>query len=245
MLKSDSMLVAYVDGELDPATARKVEALLVTDAQAAERVRMFRETAALLRAACDEQLYGDEEYASLPARRPRWVQRGLGWAIAASLAVVAAGLAGALWGGRAPSPRDELMAEAADYHHFHSRDTRHLVEVPADRGEEIAAWMRQHLQRDIEAPDLTAAGLRFAGSRIFVVNSHPVAELMYTRDRGLPIGVCVTRMDGAAAPVAVEQRGQEVVTSWIADGYAYVVVGELDASAARDIARRVAAQMGS
>jgi len=31
--------------------------------------------------------------------------------------------------------------------------------------------MRQHLQRDIGAPDLTAAGLRFAGGRIFVVNA--------------------------------------------------------------------------
>ena len=50
MLKSDSMLVAYVDGELDPATAQKVEALLATDARASERVRVFRETAAMLRA---------------------------------------------------------------------------------------------------------------------------------------------------------------------------------------------------
>jgi anti-sigma factor RsiW len=245
MLKSDSMLVAYVDGELDPATARKVEALLATDVQASRRVQMFRETAAMLRAACDEPLYEDKQYASVPVRRRNWRQRSHGWAIAASIAAVVAGFGGALWGGRMPSARDELIAEAADYHHFHSRDTRHLVEVPADRVEELAAWMRQHLQRDIEAPDLTAAGLRFAGGRIFVVNSHPVAELMYTRDRGLPIGVCVTRMDGGASPLAIEQRGPEILASWIADGYAYVVVGELDDPAAQDIARRVAAQIGS
>jgi anti-sigma factor RsiW len=243
MLKSDSLLVAYVDGELDPATARKVEALLATDAQASQRVKMFRETAAMLRVACDERLYEDGEDASVSARRRSWRRRGYGWAIAASVAAVAAGFGGALWGGRTPSARDELIAEAADYHYFHSRDTRHLVEVPADRVEELAASMRQHLQRDIEAPDLSAAGLRFAGGRIFVVNSHPVAELMYTRDRGLPIGVCVTRMDGGASPVSVEQRGPELLASWIADGYAYVVVGEFDEFAAQDIARRVAVQI--
>jgi anti-sigma factor RsiW len=244
VLKLDSMLVAYVDGELDPATAQKVEALIATDAQASRRVKMFRETAAMLRAACDQRLYG-KEYDSVAVQRHRWRQRRHGWAIAASIAAVVAGLGGVLWGGRAPSARDELIAEAADYHQFHSRDTRHLVEVPANRVEELAAWMRQHFQRNIEAPDLTDAGLRFAGSRIFVVNAHPVAELMYTRDQGLPIGVCVTRMDARASPLAVERRGAELLASWIADGYAYVVVGELDDSAVKDIARRVAAQIRS
>lgn len=245
MLKSDSMLVAYVDGELDPATAQKVEALLATDARASERVRVFRETAAMLRTACDEHFYDDSKPVPVPARRRDGREFRHGWAVAASLAALVAGFGGDIWGGRAPSAREELISEAADYHHFHSRDTGHLVEVPAERGEELTAWMRQHLQRDVKAPDLTAAGLHFAGARMFVIDDRAVAEMIYTRDRGLPIGVCVTRMDGAASPIAVEQRGAERLASWIADGYAYVVVGEIDDPAARDIARRVAVQMGS
>jgi len=103
--------------------------------------------------------------------------------------------------------------------------------------------MRQHLQRDIDAPDLTAAGLRFAGGRIFVVNARPVAEFMYTRDRGRPIGICITAV-WMATPhrITVEQRGAERLASWIADGFAYLVVGEIDNPTAQDIARRVAAQ---
>ena len=58
----------------------------------------------------------------------------------------------------------------------------------------------------------------------------------------------MTTTAGAPAtrtPLTVEQRGPELLASWIADGYAYVVVGELDDSAAQDIARRVAAQIRS
>ena len=67
LIKSDSLLVAYVDGELDAATAQEVEALLASDPQALQRVEMFRETAALLRAAFDDRFYAGKR--PVPALR--------------------------------------------------------------------------------------------------------------------------------------------------------------------------------
>jgi anti-sigma factor RsiW len=57
LIKRDPLLVAYVDGELDAATAQEVEALLAGDRRALQRVEMFRETAALLSAAFDDRFY--------------------------------------------------------------------------------------------------------------------------------------------------------------------------------------------
>jgi len=54
-MNPDRLLVAYVDGELDPDAAPDVEALLATDPHALQRVEMFRETAALLRDACGDR----------------------------------------------------------------------------------------------------------------------------------------------------------------------------------------------
>jgi hypothetical protein len=64
------------------------------------------------------------------------------WGLAASLvAVITAFGGGAMWGGRAPSERADLLEEVAGYHQIYSRETRHLVEVPADQIEELTAWL--------------------------------------------------------------------------------------------------------
>jgi anti-sigma factor RsiW len=246
MINPDPLLVAYVDGELDPEAALRVQPLLATDARALQRVKMFRETAALLRDACADHFFAGKGPVPGPPRRPALRQRRHGWAIATSLAAVILGFGGGVaWDGRTPSARAELIGEVASYHHYYSRETRHLVEVPADQMDDLTAWLGQHLDRKFEVPDLAAAGLHFAGGRMLVVNDRPVAELMYTRDHGLPIGICVTQMAAEPSPISIEQRGRERLASWITGGYAYVVVGEIDDPTARDIAQHVAAQIKS
>lgn len=49
----EAMLVAYVDGELDAATARRLEAAIAEDPEAQAEVRLLRESAAAARGAYD------------------------------------------------------------------------------------------------------------------------------------------------------------------------------------------------
>jgi anti-sigma factor RsiW len=160
------------------------------------------------------------------------------WAIALSLAVVIFG-GGAMWLGRAPSERAELLEEAAEYHEIYSHETTYLVEVPASKADQLTAWLGERLDREIKVPDLADAGLHFAGGRMLVVNNRPVAELMYIREKGLPIAICVTRIDGKAWPMEVEHHDALRIASWAKDGYAYLVIGEIEEPVARDLARRV------
>jgi anti-sigma factor RsiW len=192
-----------------------------------------------------ERIVGDGEHdgtstaSPLPRRRTSGFRLHCGWAIAASLAAAVAFGGGFMLGREAPSERDGLLDEVAGYHEIYSRETTHLVEVPASEAEQLTAWLGERLNREIRVPDLAADGLHFAGGRMLVVNDRPVAELMYTRAEGLPIAICVTRIDGKPWAIGVEQHGAQRIASWAKEGYAYIVVGELDDAMVKDIAWRI------
>jgi len=59
----DVMLMAYVDGEVDAATAREIEASIAADAAVAARVQMLRSSASLARSA-----FADVVHESVPDR---------------------------------------------------------------------------------------------------------------------------------------------------------------------------------
>jgi anti-sigma factor RsiW len=239
--------VAYADGELDPQRMAEIESLLAGSPAAAEKVDMFRDTSVLLRAACAEGFYaarGAGVMSPAPPRRrlePRW-----SWAVAACLLGVIMGGGGThLWERQATSPRAELVKELASYHPVYSRETKHLVEVPAAESDHLKAWLGQRLQRNLAIPDLSAAGLHFAGGRMVVAEGRPVAQLIYTREGGLPVALCIARSEGEPSPISVARRDALRVASWGDAAYAYVVVGELDDARAHALALAAAAQLKS
>jgi len=60
MIDRESQISAYVDGELDPQAAGRVERQLATDPRARELVRIHQRATALLRAACAPSFYRQE-----------------------------------------------------------------------------------------------------------------------------------------------------------------------------------------
>jgi anti-sigma factor RsiW len=171
-------------------------------------------------------------------------KRPLAWAASIVLAL-SSFAGGAMWGGGSHSERSELIEEVAGYHPIYSRDSDHLVEVSADQTDHIAAWLGGHLALRLVIPDLADAGLQFAGGRMLVVNHRPVAQLMYTRHRGLPVALCVTRMDGSPTPVGIAARGPLRLGSWEDGSFAYVLVGEIEESEVIHLTERVRAQLGA
>ncbi len=246
-MTTDELIGAYLDGELDEATAREVEQLIANDADARTTAEAFRETSALLRAACGEQVYatGAPVRLDLAGPRPRLnvPRRRVIYAAAASVAIAAAFGGGLFAAGGLASERDLYVRELAEYHAVFSHEADHLVEVPAERSADLAAWLGGRLERHLAIPDLSGVGLHFAGGRMLVIDEQPVAQLMYTRERGLPVAICVGQLEGGRWPLRIDKLGPLRVASWSDDGYAYSVVGELDAMTARDLADRAAEQL--
>ena len=258
----DTLLVAYADGELDQATTASVETYLTANPGAQRILAIHRETASLLRAAFPERLYERPEAAPLalstpaalppaalsptvpPRRRAGFAPR-FGWAIAASILMGMAGYgAGVNYPGLLQSDRDRMLSDVAEYHAVYSRETVHLVEVPASQSDHLKMWLGKRVNRNLVIPDFKEAGLTFAGGRMVVVDGQPVAELMYTREKGLPIAFCVLNAQGnTPSPIVEARRGALNMATWDDPSHAYVVVGEASPALIRTLATSAQKQL--
>lgn len=254
-------LSAYLDGELDPAEARSVEAMLESDPALQAELDALIAADALAQEQFDAVLDDPVPLAlaqkiralpvgmaaSGPAKRPVW------GALAASLALfVFGGMGGYMLKDRI-SPAGTLAAQAgwlndiADYHAIYAGQQRHLVEVGADESDHLKQWLGATVGVAFSIPDLKGFGLTFEGGRLLVANGRPVAQLMYRQADGTVIALCLQSSpngDTASPPSFKEQtiKGFDFV-SWKANGAAYVVVGpggqsglaEMAAQAAREV----------
>ncbi len=123
----DDLLMAYADGELPPEEVSRIEALLARDPVARERVRLYRESAAVARAAfaptleepvpvaleerVREMARDDGRVVPFPAAARRRVLRRLALPLAASLALLIGFAAGSRM---QPESESALLARALE-----------------------------------------------------------------------------------------------------------------------------------
>ena len=232
----DALLVAYADGELDATTMTAVEAYIAVTPAAERTLAIHRETASLLRAAFAETLFVKPDI-QVPQPRRRRATTHYGWAVAASLLLGVMGYgAGATWPDLLHSEHDRMLSEITEYHSVFSRETTHLVEIPAAQTDTLKAWLGERVSSPLVIPDFREAGLSFAGGRMVVIDGAPVAELMFTRASGRPLAFCVVARAGKPSGIAVAQRGDITLASWGDGAHAYVIVGEAEAKTLRDLA---------
>lgn len=246
MTDPETRLGAYADGELNPEQTLEIEELLARDGRARQFVRVQRDMTMLLRGAFAASNYvpAPDVVSRFLNPAPRHSQPRLRrmLAIAATLIVAVLSFAAGSYVNRSglPSEVDELLEEVSAYHGVFARETDHLVEVPASRSSELAAWLGDRLGGKLNIPDLSSAGLTFAGGRMLVVNGLPVAQLMYTQPGQIPLAVCITRASSASSDLkVVKQRGLDLAW-WVEGAYVYLIVGALPGQRAKAVAELVA-----
>ncbi len=251
---TETLLSAYADGALDKPGMAEVEAMIAADPALARIVDSHRAVTALLRAACADGVY-DRPAMPMMFARPRHAMparglsratqaRRLSWAAAAAVLLLIGFAGGLRWDAWTANAHDHLLDEVAEYHEVFQKETTHLVEIPATRAAELTAWLGQRVGRDIVVPDLSDAGLTFAGGRMLVIDGRPAGELMYTRPNRPPIALCITESDryGPMTPIRIDERGDLTLASWRHGGHDFVIVGEMGKAAARDLADRTRRQ---
>jgi anti-sigma factor RsiW len=253
----ENTLVAYVDGELDAATAREVEQAIESSPAARNTVAKLRASAALVRAAFADAVHEPPPpglVALLRTAKPQPPVRRYALPIAASIALligigIGVGIGIAALGTRpvataaAEGPMSHLVDEVAEYHRLYSREQRHMVEVSAAETPHLEDWLGRRLKGQLQIPNLTSQGLTFKGGRLLMFDGRPMAELIYAPADGPPIGLCIAFALPGMSGGATEQRGDLTVNHWVDNGYVYSVVGWTNDRQMQAIADSVRAQL--
>jgi anti-sigma factor RsiW len=170
--------------------------------------------------------------ATAAVRRPAtfWPQ-----ALAASLVIfLAGGAVGYLVSERQDTDTPVQIAAArtwlddiADYHRIYSRQTRHLVEVPASEQQHIVEWLSASTGVAFALPDLSGQNLTFEGARLLVAGGKPAAQLIYRDAENEIFAICFLQSDPVAdrTELVESMRNDIGLVSWQKGNAAYVVVG--------------------
>jgi anti-sigma factor RsiW len=269
----DVMLMAYADGELDAATARQIEAAIAADPALAARVRLFRESAALLRGAFGDALHEEvperlraavqpakasaeaSNVVSLSARRP--ARQIVAWAVAASFAALVLGGGGTYWylaneraasDGLQLASSDRWLDHVAGFYDVYDvtfkKEDRLLVDFKADDIPELTKWFSQRLNRELSVPDLSAQGFEPQGGRLLIINGRPAAQLLYMSSAGELVGLVIAFTTGDYQPARTVRRHNVNIVHWRNAGYAYAFVGTLDTKRLQQLADKAWRDLG-
>lgn len=244
----DILLVAYLDGELDPAAARQLEGIARENPDVALRLAAFRRSQALLHAAMPEEAFAprDGRFEAAIDDGRRVAQPGRARAFVRLAASIMVGIllgAGATFGAlRWTSDENDvaaLLREVGEYHAVFSRESDHLVEVPAARKAHIEAWLGERVGLNLVVPDLQSIGLSFEGARMLVVDGRPVAQLVYRGPDGV-VALCALRSDkaGAAGPSRLTEDGL-LLAATPRGGHLFIAVGTASSPLVPRLAERL------
>ncbi|MCO5730449.1 anti-sigma factor [Rhizobium sp. SSA_523] len=250
---SEAQFSAHLDGELSEIEAAALDALLEQDSQARAALDALRRADTIGREHFDEllkepvslDLVRSIKTASEPRRVVQLPQTGrralrlrptLATVIASSLLMFGLGTgAGYMFGARpsmvtyadiAGDPAKAWMDDVASHYRLFSRQSRHLVEVPANESAHIVEWLMATTGVSFRIPDLSAEGLDFLGARLYSAGGRPVGQLIYRNRDGDIIGISFAKN---IAPIESDMR--EVIrddigmVAWQGLQASYVVTG--------------------
>lgn len=182
----ETMLHAFIDGELDAASRAEVEQWLARHPEDAARLAAYGRQKAALHAAFDRVTEETVPTRLLQAARRR--RHATPWLrVAAALVLVLAGAA-AGWVGRGfvsgPNRAATLAERAIGAHVIYTAEVRHPVEVTSAEEEHLVRWLSRRLGQPLKLPDLRPVGFRCMGGRLLPDDGRPAAQFMYEDDTG-------------------------------------------------------------
>jgi len=241
------LLQAYLDDELDVARTIEMERHVagctacadalagqraLRDALAAPELRFASppDLAARVRTALDAAASPHRAPAAAAPRPWRWAFGGAAVALASVLLVSRALVPGAP--GREPLA-DELLAS-----HVRSLMAAHLTDVASSDRHTVRPWFDGKLDFSPAVKDLAAAGFPLVGGRLDYLAGHPVAALVYTRQKHV-INVFVWPTSEAGPAPAGEVENRYNLIRWRGDGMTFWAVSDLNADELRAFAALV------
>jgi anti-sigma factor RsiW len=234
-----SLLIhAYLDGELDPANSVAIARQITADPVLGAEVKCIE---ALRQAVRDRfpreplppRLLTKIEGAigrTGPKLRPSWR------ALAASVVLGMAVASGSTWVALRPMS-DDRIAEAVVDSHMRSLLAPEPADVTSSERHMVKPWFNSRIAQSPQVVELAKEGFPLVGGRVDVVDTSPVATLVYGRRLHL---ISLSAMPTAnSVPVLSPRRsvkGYNLV-QWTQDGVDYWAVSDLNATELDTFAR--------
>jgi len=234
------LLHGLIDGELDTASARDVEAHVAGCQRCAMELRQFREmrqamTGADLRFAAPAALRSRiEAKLSVPvARQSQPSRRFLLQGFAFGTALSAAAAAGVVFFVTRSGEDERLLGDVVSAHR-RSLQAEHLADVRSTDQQVVRPWFSGKLAVAPPVIDLASQGFTLVGGRLDTIDGKPVAAIVYRRgDRiiNLFVGAAANASHTAALVEAVQGFNTQ---RWNDRGFRFIAISDMGADELRD-----------
>ncbi|MBY0561632.1 anti-sigma factor [Hyphomicrobium sp.] len=244
------LLNAYLDDELDAASALDVERRLAADpALRAERDRIAELRSTLVSHLSAQRASDDfkrriagiadpsrDVVVALPSRQ----SRSYDWRQMAAAAVVAAAItAGGMYGVlRQNSGANEIAAIVAD--HQRALLAAQPFDIASSDRHTVKPWFDSKIAISPQVVDLAGAGFPLAGGRVEIVDGKPVPVLVYQRRAHVISVVAVPRagqMTSTAPALQTTKDGYSVIR-WFGRDFEYFAVSDVPEPELREFVSR-------
>jgi len=223
------------DGLLAAAPERQLQAMF-SDLVA-------KKTAARPGGGALDQEAGAADETVVPLRRPqRTRSRPPLWQMAAAAAILVFVFAGGMVTGGLFGPPAQVGEEqvgwreaAARYVALFSAET--LAGFPDDPGQRQANLQKIETALGLPLSDerISNPQLAFKGTQLLQLRDKPLAQISYLHDGRTPVALCIIRSGKDPAAPDTEQRQGLNVVHWIAEGYGFMVIGDVPEPELRQI----------
>jgi anti-sigma factor RsiW len=242
---NETDLAAYVDGELSPDRAARLEALLADEPEEMSRLeamtgqkRLLRDVLAALPA--DEgtplTLELERRLAHGLRRRERfsagdwsmgdWLRKA-----AAVVILVASGWGGHMMYADLSRPLPEYVAEAAGAHLVFADNPLRPAEVDPTQPLQMASWLSDRLGKSITVPSRDQLNIEFISARLLGTKEGPLAQVVYEDQDGhrMTLSIAPHRYQGNTGIIHAEHDGINLAY-WSDTDLSYVLAAKTNAA---------------
>jgi len=261
-IDTDALLVAYLDGELEPEAHQEVERRLRSDASLGSRLTALAESVRPIRSSFDALLEAAPRarleaafataLAKAPRRRDHRHRRMLLAAAAALLLLIFGGIAGYLVA-KAPvelfeeadAVEDEWVDAVAGQLSLY--DAASVASIQVNDAEQKAQLgkLGDVLKLDLSETNVALEGLALKRAELLHFQGREVAQLLYASEEHGPIALCIMAEPGGEREAEVESRDGLNLAYWSAGGRRFLLIGAAPAKRIDALADTVAARFRS
>lgn len=226
----ESMVDAYVDGELTAVESADFERALEACPECRERLDAVRAMSGLLRALPAEpapdllRAQVERELRTIAGRPRERLRRRTYWSAMAASVIVALGLG---WLGGSLTGQGARESDALVASYLRVAMAEHTVDVASSDRHTVKPWYAGRLDYSPPVHDLTTEGFPLLGGRLDMVDGRKVAVLVYRRNQHkLALSLWPASSPGSSAPRVSEHDGF-AIAEWRHGGFEFRAVSDV------------------